>query len=52
MCSLYQAIQARERDARPFGVEPPVEVGQHDAKKPRLTTRQSLTGKLCPDGLA
>ena len=30
MCSHYQAIKERERYARHFGVEPPVEVGKHD----------------------
>lgn len=30
MCSHYQAIRERERYARHFGVEPPVDAGKHD----------------------
>ena len=30
MCSHYQAIKARERYARHFGVEPPVDIGKYD----------------------
>jgi putative SOS response-associated peptidase YedK len=30
MCSHYQAIKERERYARHFGVQPPVDVGKHD----------------------
>jgi putative SOS response-associated peptidase YedK len=30
MCSHYQAIKERERYARHFGVEPPIEIGKHD----------------------
>lgn len=30
MCSHYQAIKARERYARHFGVEPPADIGKYD----------------------
>jgi putative SOS response-associated peptidase YedK len=30
MCSHYQAIKERERYAKHFGVEPPLDMGKHD----------------------
>jgi hypothetical protein len=36
MCRHYQAIKERERYARRFGVEPPVDVGKHTSARHKV----------------